>query len=83
MVPHIGFTARTKFTSRETLRDRSSPNPDYDYDVETQLVIDRLEELASDDRQKMLVEFFDNKLSVGVSILLAMDALIGWTYEER
>ena len=83
MIPHIGFTAVTKFTSRATLRERSAPDPKYDYVEESAKVIERLDELATNDTQKMLVEFFDDKLAIAVSVLLAMDNLLNWSFEER
>ena len=73
----------TRFTSRRTLRQRSSSDPNYDYDKETKLVVQRLKKLATNDTQKMLVEFFDDKLRVGGSILFKLDQLLGWTFEER
>lgn len=83
MVPHIGFTAKTKFLSRQALRDRSAPNPKYDYKKETQKVIKRLKELAINDTQKMLVEFFDNKLLLGITTALNMAKVVNFTYEDR
>ena len=77
-----GFTGKTRFTSRETLKARKSPDPEYDYKDEVEDVLDRLEILATNDTQKMMVEYFDNKIAVLVAILDALDNLLGWTYEE-
>merc|ERR1712212_469521 len=38
---------------------------------------------ATNDTAKMLVEFFDDKARVMVSILGALDVLLGWSWEER
>ena len=65
------------------MRERSSPNPDYDYGQETELVIERLEDLATNDTQKILVEIFDDKLAVGEAVLYSLYTLFNWTYEQR
>ena len=70
---------------RELERKRAS-NPNYDYEIETDKVIERLRDLATNDTQKMLVEFFDNKISVVIQLLFALDATLGplgYTWEEK
>merc|ERR1712087_330565 len=83
VTPHIGKTAVTKAISRSELESHRSAHPKYDYDAEIELVIDRLADLATNDTAKMMVEFFDDKARVMVSILSAMDVLLGWSWEER
>ena len=82
MVPHIGRRAKVKTISKQDLRDNCAPDPEYDYLLEKQLVIDRLTELATNDTQKVLVEFFDDKLVAVTAIIVAFDVEIGWEWEE-
>jgi hypothetical protein len=42
--------------------------PDYDYEEEAELTVERLAELATNDLQKMMVELFDNKIAVGIAV---------------
>ena len=83
VVPHIGSKAVTKTISRAELESKNASSPDYDYDAEIKLVIDRLADLATNDTAKMMVEYFDDKIAVTVSILFALDSLLQWTWEER
>jgi len=39
--------------------------------------------MGTNETAKMLVEYFDDKISVTVSILFALDQLLGWSWEER
>mmetsp|Transcript_63691 Transcript_63691/g.101352 ORF Transcript_63691/g.101352 Transcript_63691/m.101352 type:complete len:545 (-) Transcript_63691:76-1710(-) len=83
VVPQIGPNAKLMFSSREQINRRKASDPKYDYKTEARKVVERLANLAEDDRQKMLVEWFDNKLRIAGGILLALDAELGWTYEQR
>eukprot|EP01084_Bolivina_argentea_P201236 344012_1 len=68
VTPHIGITAETYLIDEY----KTAKDPKYDYDLESELLLDRLKVLATNDTQKMLVEFFDNKLSVRGMIGLAL-----------
>ena len=66
-VPHVGYTGKSFVFSDDEICERSknfkkhfSPD-DYDYETEMTLAINRLRDLT--DRQKMEIEYFDNKLS--------------------
>eukprot|EP01084_Bolivina_argentea_P250594 419938_1 len=83
VVPHIGYTVTPKVLTLDDFVSRSAPDPDYDYEEEVELVIERLRNLATDDRQKMLVEFFDDKISVVLAIILQLDMKLNWTWEQR
>jgi len=83
VTPHIGKTAVTKTISRQELESNRAPNPRYKYSDEMELVIERLADLATNETAKMLVEYFDDKISVSVSILFALDQLLQWSWEER
>jgi len=83
VVPHIGLTAELKIISRSELESKSAPNPKYNYKTEVDLVLDRLKDLATNDTAKMLVEFFDNKVSVFNTVLFTLQLALDWTFEER
>ena len=61
VVPHIGFTGKSFFFSDEFFCSHTSDDPNYDYDVEMDLAIQRTRDL--NDVTKMEIEFFDDKLS--------------------
>ena len=75
VVPHIGFTARTKAITRQDLKNRKAPNPEYNYETESKKVIERVNELATNDTQKILTEFFDDKTKVDLAYLAAVGPL--------
>jgi len=83
VTPHIGYTAVTKTVTRQQLESNRAPNPRYRYNDEIELVIERLADLATNETKKMLTEYFDDKISVTVSILFALDGLLQWSWEER
>ena len=41
-----------------------------------------MEDLATNDTQKMITEFFDNKVAVGGAVLFSLGAVLPWNYEE-
>ena len=57
VTPHIGTQGKTRFLSTEEKDARRAPAPVYNYDIESELVLDRLRLL--DDQKKMEVEWFD------------------------
>ena len=62
VTPHIGTTGKTRVLSEAAKDARVAPSPKYNYAVEAELVLDRLKVL--DDRKKMQVEWFDDKLNL-------------------
>lgn len=72
VTPHIGSMGKTAVLTREDFESRSVQDPCYDYDEEAMKVMDRLAQL--DDRKKMLIEFFDNKIEVGFAVIGAVAA---------
>ena len=85
VVPHIGFKGKTRILTRQGLRDRKAANPDYDYEEESAKVIERLQELATNDTQKILIEFFDDKSMVDIGIYSAIGGLPAFlgVYDNR
>eukprot|EP01084_Bolivina_argentea_P154012 268498_1 len=79
VVPHIGRTAKTFFLDGF----KTAMNPNYDYQYESNLVIQRLRKLATNDTMKILVEFFDNKIAVDTAIIARLDTQLNWSFEER
>lgn len=63
VTPHIGFTGRLFGLNDEQYAGFSSPEPHYNYDEEVTKVVERSKKMATDDQQKMLIEFFDSKIS--------------------
>ena len=72
VTPHIGTTGKTRVLSEAAKDARVAPVPGYNYAVEAELVLDRLKVL--DDRKKMQVEWFDDKLNL---ILTMFGTLVG------
>lgn len=54
VTPHIGFTAEPAVLSEHDVRSRKLRNPNYEYDHETNLVIERVANL--DDYKKTVIE---------------------------
>eukprot|EP01084_Bolivina_argentea_P250591 419931_1 len=68
VTPHIGITAKP-FLFDEF---KKAQPPNYNYDHEMELTLERLRLLAVNDTMKMNVEFYDNKLIVRGMIGLAL-----------
>ena len=62
VTPHIGTTGKPRVLSEAAKDARVAPVPGYNYAVEAELVLDRLR--ALDDKKKMQVEWFDDKLNL-------------------
>ena len=45
-------------------------------------MVKRLRKLAENDYEKMMVEFFDDKLGVVAAILFNLDVALSWTFQE-
>lgn len=67
VVPQIAVAGKSIYLTDDAICNMEAPDPNYDYDDEIQLAIDRLANIT--DRQKMLVEFFDRK-SFSIGLLL-------------
>jgi len=75
VTPFIGFTGRLYGMNRSHYESFTSPPPQYDYEAETKVVLERTRKMASNDTQKALLEYFDSKYT---SILpLQIDYSIG------
>jgi hypothetical protein len=79
VTPHIGLIGKTSILTREELDARSLDDPQYNYDEEARLVIQRMSELSPKD--KMLIEYFDDKLKVALSIAQTL-VTAGTTFEQ-
>jgi hypothetical protein len=79
VTPHIGLIGKTSVLTRGELDARNLGDPEYDYNLEARLVMQRMSELSPKD--KMLIEFFDNKLKVGLTIAEAV-VMAGTTFEQ-
>ena len=62
VTPHIGFTAKPAVLTRTQIDARNAPDPMYDYDKETQDVIDRVAQLTP--FQRDMIAFNDNKINI-------------------
>ena len=65
-MPHIGRIGQTALLNKEQFASRKLDAPDYDYNAESRKVIERLYNI--NDRDKMEIELFDNKLNLGFAI---------------
>jgi len=68
ITPHIGCTVTPQGMTREELMSKKAPDPRYDYQEEAELTVQTLAEVT--DEQKMLVELFDNKITLAGAVLL-------------
>lgn len=83
VTPHIGTQARPRALTKEDVQARRSEAPEYDYDAEGDLVVERLAGL--DDFKKVQIEFFDlksNLLDV-LAVLTGEAAGPAMTYERQ
>jgi len=84
VTPHIGFKAKRAVLSVEQFENRTAKGIDYHfhmYNKESEKVVKRLKETATDDMKKAKIEFFDNKISVVFAILKSV-ASYGLTFEQ-
>jgi hypothetical protein len=80
VTPYIGQLGKRRLLSDEEFYARSSlQDLEYDYDLESHLVIQRLSNLT--DLDKMEIEFFDDKISVCFGIVEAV-VMKGATFEQ-
>jgi len=70
VTPHIGTKVTPLTISPAELASRALPPPAYDYGAEADLVLQRLANLT--DAKKAAVEFFDDKISVAIALLMAI-----------
>lgn len=75
VVPHIGPKGRPRTITRDQVDARGLDAPDYDYDAEADLVLERLRFL--NDETKAAIEFFDDKTSVAVLWIVAVAVKYG------
>ena len=84
VVPHIGFTANPiSMTQKEfkLLGNRIS-SPHYDYKLESNLLLRRLNITTLDPKRKAIIETLDDKLSAAILILLSHWAFFNSSYEQ-
>jgi len=67
VTPHIGILGKPLVLSREEMKSRGLPKPNFSYNNESRKVMNRLADL--NDEKKMLIEFFDNKIKVAVTLI--------------
>ena len=79
VTPHIGRIGKTALLTKEQFDARELDSPDFDYDVESRLVMERMASLS--DTDKMLIEFMDNKFSVTFAVIGAV-AMKGASFEQ-
>ena len=79
VAPHMGFLAKPAILSCKEIDKKEVASPDYDYDKEAVLVAQRMANLT--DEKKILVEFFDDKISVAFAIIGAV-AMKGVSFEH-
>ena len=87
VTPFCGFTGRLYGMDKEYYNSFRSPAPQYNYEEEAQYVLNQTKNMASDDLQKMMIEFYDSKmtsilpLQLGWSIDLGQDNFDLWFYD--
>jgi len=79
VTPHIGFHAKHKLRD-PSLDSLSLPDPQYDYYLESLLVIDRLKNSAQDTSRWDKISFYDKKFLVRLLIQEAMKQQFQDTY---
>jgi len=67
VTPHIGITGKTALLSKKDFESRSLSSPKYKYLRESKKVINRMKNLNDED--KMLIEFFDDKIALAFALI--------------
>jgi hypothetical protein len=81
VTPHIGFTGKPWVLSREEIDARTLSDPAYDYEAETQTVIDTVASLT--DTQKATIEFMDNKINIAGGMIMRLRAKYAMSFEAQ
>mmetsp|Transcript_5313 Transcript_5313/g.5920 ORF Transcript_5313/g.5920 Transcript_5313/m.5920 type:complete len:751 (+) Transcript_5313:127-2379(+) len=88
VTPHIGETAKRAILSDHDFNSRLAEGVEGTYDKpwkdhkeEARNVAERLRQTATDDMKKAKIEFYDNKIAVGMAILKAV-AAYGPSFEQ-
>eukprot|EP00536_Pseudo-nitzschia_multiseries_P018310 jgi/Psemu1/70504/estExt_Genemark1.C_23710002 len=63
VTPFCGFTGRLYGMNREYYNSFTSPKPIYDYKKEARYVLRKTKKMASNDLQKMMLEYYDSKFT--------------------
>ena len=82
VTPHIGTQAKPAVLTRAEINSRTAPWPGYDYDEEALVVTERLRATAESDETKMMIEFFDNKLTVAGIVIQTVAGTLQLGYEQ-
>ena len=80
VVPHVGETARSIFLGDDDICARNLQDPDYDLDLESELVLKRARELT--ELQKVEIEYFDNKLASLFPLLVQQYVRMGYNLDS-
>jgi len=80
VVPHIGDTARSIFLTDEEICDRDLEDPEYDLNLESNLVLQRTRDLT--EFQKVEIEYFDNKLASLFPLLVQQYVRMGYNLDS-
>ncbi len=87
VTPFVGYTGRLYGLNSSEYENFSVPAPKYDYCEEATLLLSRTKEMASDDKKKASIEFFDSKftsilpLQIGWSVMNRLSLFDFWYYD--
>jgi len=87
VTPFIGFTGRLLGIDKASFENFTVSGRTYDYDQEAAYVLEQTRKMATNDTQKMLIEYFDSKftsllpLQIGWSLMKGLDLFDFWFYE--
>lgn len=87
VTPMCGFTGRLYGMDKSYYNSFKAPKPNYDYYSAAEYVLEQTKNMATNDEQKMLIEFFDSKftsivpLQINWSIATGLDNFDFWFYD--
>lgn len=82
VTPHIGTMAKPAALTRAEMDARTAKKPSYNYNKEAKIVTKRLAATAVSDEKKVMIELFDNKLTVAGIVIEAVAQKLMLGYEE-
>jgi len=81
ITPHIGSEARPNIWTREEINARELAAPNYDFNAEVELVLERTRDLT--EFQKAMIPFFDNKLAIFAALFQNLAPTLQLTLESQ
>jgi hypothetical protein len=83
VTPHIGTTARPVILSRDEIKGRTLDDPEYVYNVESLLAIERTNALQDSPFRRDMIRFMDNKINIAGGMIMRLRAKYNLSLEAQ